>query len=48
MYKRQGVSGHADKNGLISWISGFEKKPRKVFVNHGDDGALSLIHIRCV
>ena len=34
-----GVSGHADKNGLIGWISGFEKKPDKVFVNHGDDEA---------
>ena len=34
-----GVSGHADKNGLLHWISGFEKKPAKVFVNHGDDGA---------
>ncbi len=32
-----GVSGHADKNGLISWLSGFEKKPKRVFVNHGDD-----------
>ena len=34
-----GVSGHADKNGLLSWISGFERKPAKVFVNHGDDDA---------
>jgi len=31
-----GVSGHADKNGLIAWLSGFEEKPRLVFVNHGD------------
>ena len=23
----------------MSWISGFEKKPAKVFVNHGDDDA---------
>lgn len=42
-----GVSGHADKNGLISWISGFEKKPRKVFVNHGDDGACTAF-TRCL
>ena len=34
-----GVSGHADKKGLISWFSGFEKRPGQVFVNHGDDGA---------
>lgn len=32
-----GVSGHADKNGLIDWLSGFEKKPKRIFVNHGDD-----------
>ena len=32
-----GLSGHADKNGLISWITAFEEKPRKVFVVHGED-----------
>lgn len=32
-----GISGHADKPGLIDWISGFKTKPAKVFVNHGED-----------
>lgn len=32
-----GLSGHADKNGLLEWITGFEEKPRKVFVVHGED-----------
>ena len=32
-----GMSGHEDKNGLIEWISGFEEKPKKVFVVHGED-----------
>lgn len=32
-----GLSGHADKDGLIEWISGFEEKPKKVFVVHGED-----------
>ncbi|MGN0155925.1 MAG: MBL fold metallo-hydrolase RNA specificity domain-containing protein [Lachnospiraceae bacterium] len=32
-----GISGHADKNGLLDWIGGFEKKPKKVFVVHGED-----------
>lgn len=32
-----GISGHADRDGLIDWIEGFENKPKKVFVNHGDD-----------
>ena len=34
-----GVSGHADKNGLISWLGGFAQKPQMVFVNHGDPDA---------
>ncbi|MBP3737092.1 MAG: MBL fold metallo-hydrolase [Lachnospiraceae bacterium] len=33
----QGMSGHADKDGLIGWLKAFEKKPQKVFVVHGDD-----------
>lgn len=32
-----GISGHADKTGLIRWMKGFTKMPRHVFVNHGDD-----------
>jgi metallo-beta-lactamase family protein len=35
----QGVSGHADKMGLIAWLKGFEKKPALIFVNHGDPEA---------
>lgn len=32
-----GMSGHADKDGLICWIRKFEEKPKKVFVVHGED-----------
>lgn len=32
-----GMSGHADKAGLLDWINGFEKKPDRVFVVHGED-----------
>ncbi|MDO4331158.1 MAG: MBL fold metallo-hydrolase [Eubacteriales bacterium] len=32
-----GMSGHADKNGLIRWVQGFEKKPQRVFIVHGED-----------
>ena len=35
----RGISGHADKNGLLDFLQGFEKKPRLVFVNHGDEGS---------
>ncbi len=35
-----GVSGHADRDGLLRWVQGFsEKKPAHIFVNHGDDHA---------
>lgn len=32
-----GVSGHADRDGLVRWLQGFENKPDWVFINHGDD-----------
>lgn len=32
-----GLSGHADKNGLIEWVEAFEENPRKIFVVHGED-----------
>ena len=34
-----GVSGHADKEGLLAWVDAFEEKPGFVFVNHGDPDA---------
>ena len=33
----KGISGHADKNGLLDWLKGFKTKPSKVFVVHGED-----------
>ncbi len=35
--KLEGVSGHADKAGLIKWVEAFKQKPSKVFVVHGED-----------
>lgn len=36
--KIAGISGHADKNGLLKWINSFtEKPPKRVFVVHGED-----------
>ena len=37
-----GISGHADVNGLLDWINAFEKKPKKVFVTHGEDTVTEL------
>ncbi|MBQ9090817.1 MAG: MBL fold metallo-hydrolase [Anaerotignum sp.] len=32
-----GVSGHADKKGLLEWVNHFAQKPERVFVVHGED-----------
>lgn len=32
-----GVSGHADREGLLRWAGSFSPKPAHVFVVHGDD-----------
>ncbi|MBR6255918.1 MAG: MBL fold metallo-hydrolase [Lachnospiraceae bacterium] len=37
-----GMSGHADKAGLIEWIQKIGDKPRKVFVVHGDEDNATL------
>lgn len=32
-----GISGHADKQGLINWLKEIPQKPKLVFVNHGEE-----------
>ena len=32
-----GISGHADRDGLLTWAAAFEQKPQYVFVVHGND-----------
>jgi metallo-beta-lactamase family protein len=32
-----GMSSHADKDGLIAWLNAFKEKPKQVFLVHGDD-----------
>ena len=33
----KGISGHADMNGLLNWLKGFDNKPKRVIVVHGED-----------
>ena len=33
----KGISGHADMNGLLDWLRGFESEVQHVFVVHGED-----------
>ena len=35
--KLEGASGHADKAGLIKWITSFDNRLKQVFVVHGED-----------
>lgn len=37
-----GMSGHADKNGLLEWLQAIGNQPQKVFVVHGDDDASKM------
>ena len=36
IYNLEGFSGHADKEGLIAWLRGLEKKPHDIFLVHGE------------
>ena len=41
-----GISGHADCEGLMKWIGAFEKKPKRVFVVHGEDTVTDVFAAR--
>ena len=32
-----GLSGHADRQGLINWLDNFEEPPRQLFLTHGEE-----------
>ncbi|MCQ4635546.1 MBL fold metallo-hydrolase [Anaerovorax odorimutans] len=32
----EGFSGHADRDGLLAWLAGFEKEPKHIFLVHGE------------
>ncbi len=36
IYNLEGFSGHADQNGLLDWLSGFQVKPKQIFLVHGE------------
>lgn len=37
IYNLNGLSGHADRNGLLNWVKAMERKPKEIIVVHGDD-----------
>jgi metallo-beta-lactamase family protein len=36
IYNLEGFSGHADRDGLMDWISGFRAEPEMIFLVHGE------------
>jgi len=36
IHNLEGFSGHADRDGLYEWLSGFQKKPKHTFLVHGE------------
>ncbi len=39
IHNLEGFSGHADRDGLYAWLSGFEQEPKKIFLVHGEPDA---------
>ena len=46
IYSLEGFSGHADKEGIIWWLKGFNNKPKKIFIVHGEEEASGEISRR--
>ena len=41
-----GISGHADVNGLLSWVGNLKRAPKMVFVTHGEDSVVEAFKDR--
>ncbi len=39
LHNLEGFSGHADKDGLMAWVKGFQKPPKQWFLVHGEPDA---------
>lgn len=39
IYNLEGFSGHADRDGLLDWLSGFQVAPSQIFLVHGEEQA---------
>ncbi|QUH18885.1 MBL fold metallo-hydrolase RNA specificity domain-containing protein [Alkaliphilus sp. B6464] len=43
IYSVEGFSGHIDQPGILEWLRGFKKKPKKVFLVHGEEDSLNTL-----
>ena len=39
IHNLEGFSGHADRDALLEWLSGFRVKPARIFLVHGEEEA---------
>ena len=39
----EGFSGHADQKALLTWAKGLQKKPRQIFLVHGENPAKDVL-----
>ncbi|PWN05875.1 MBL fold metallo-hydrolase RNA specificity domain-containing protein [Rhodohalobacter mucosus] len=42
----EGLSAHADRNGLLDWISDIEAAPSHLFLTHGEPHALDSLRVK--
>lgn len=43
VYSLQGFSAHADRSMLLNWIGHFKKFPKKIFLVHGEEKAITAL-----
>ncbi len=43
IYDLEGFSGHADQPTLLNWIGRFRKKPKKIFIVHGEEEPATVL-----
>lgn len=41
------MSAHGDANDLMYWVESLDKKPKKIFLNHGEEHALASFQKKC-
>ncbi|SHK17544.1 metallo-beta-lactamase family protein [Anaerobranca californiensis DSM 14826] len=39
----EGFSGHADQGEILEWLKGFKKKPKKIFLVHGEQKSAATL-----
>ena len=37
IHNLEGFSGHADQNGLFAWVAHYQKRPKQIFLVHGEE-----------